>query len=56
MHISEIDTPAILIDLDIMERTEARGRLRPRPRPALPAHQDAQDPARRKQVELGAAG
>ena len=59
MHVSEIDTPAILIDLDIMERNLQRAaeyarhhdlRLRPHTKthkiPALG----------RKQVELGAAG
>ncbi len=59
MHISELDTPALLIDLDVMERnleraaryaTEHNLRLRPHTKthkiPALA----------RKQIELGAAG
>ena len=44
MHISELDTPALVIDLDIMERNLRRvGGLLQSARPAAaPAHQDAQ--------------
>jgi D-serine deaminase-like pyridoxal phosphate-dependent protein len=59
MHISEIDTPAILIDLDIMERNLSRvaGYARDHDLRLRPHTKTHKIPALgRRQIELGAAG
>src|SRR5256885_8035562 len=59
MHVSEIDTPALAVDLDIMERNLARvaGYAREhnlRLRPHTKTHKSVQ--LAKRQIALGAAG